>query len=141
LENGAWSAGETTLLVADIEEPYQVILGNPFLRRHRIAIVPGEEPQLLKSQDGNLEPIDLFEAPYGPPTLVERMDGLGETERSALAAELAQACAVRLHEQVSGDQKELEDMATRAKALLSEFNDLFPLTLPPLTADYLVKCT
>ncbi|GAA5828210.1 hypothetical protein JCM3770_003260 [Rhodotorula araucariae] len=97
--------------MANIEEPYQVILGSPFLKQHRIAIVPGNEPQLPKSQDGTLKPIDLFDDLYGPPTLVEQMDGLDKEGRGGLAAELAQA-----------------------------IRRPFPVDTP-LTADYLAKCT
>ncbi|GAA6057973.1 hypothetical protein JCM3770_004593 [Rhodotorula araucariae] len=75
------------------------------------------------------------------PTLVEQIDGLDKEGRGGLAAELAQVCAVRLHEQVGDDQKELEDLAVRAKKLLTEFDNLFPSTLPLLTANFLAKCT
>jgi len=37
--------------------------------------------------------------------------------------------------------EEGKEMATRAAAILKEFDDLFPSTLPALTADYLARCT
>ena len=142
LENGLWSAGETTLLVADLEDPYQVILGNPFLAHHRISIVPGKNPRLLVANHGpHRQPLDLFDEAHGPPTLAEHMDGLDNTGRLSLAEDLAHACAVRLQEQVKELGEEGKEMATRAAAILKEFDDLFPSTLPALTADYLARCT
>lgn len=48
LENRTWRAGETTLLVAPLESPLDLILGNNFLRRHQISVTLHPEPQLLR---------------------------------------------------------------------------------------------
>ncbi|TNY17571.1 hypothetical protein DMC30DRAFT_449616 [Rhodotorula diobovata] len=87
------------------------------------------------------QPLDLFDKAHGPPTLAEHMDSLDDTGRLSLAEDLAHACAVRLQEQVKELGKEGKEMATRAAAILKEFDDLFPLTFPALTANYLARCT
>ncbi|GAA5882917.1 hypothetical protein JCM3774_000947 [Rhodotorula dairenensis] len=134
-----WQAGVTSLLVAKLEKPFDLILGNPFLGRHRIAVVPGKEPQLLRKRKG-LPDHDLFEEPHGPPTAEDAGHNQDEAARVAATEELARICALKLEEDAKGIAKEVQEMATRSGRVLADFDDLFPSTLPPLTADYLARC-
>ncbi|GAA5981406.1 hypothetical protein JCM10908_004099 [Rhodotorula pacifica] len=112
LKNNTWRAGVTSFLVAKLEKPFDIILGNPFLGRHRISVVPGKNPQLLRKREG-LPDHDLFDEPYGPPTAEEAGFAREDVDR---------------------------EMRERAAKLLEDFDDLFPSALPPLTADYLARC-
>lgn len=138
LENGTWRAGVTSMLVAKLEKPFDIILGNPFLGRHRISVVPGKDPQLLRKRDG-LPDHDLFDEPHGPPTAEEAGHERDATAQAA-AEELARICALKLEKDAQGLTEEMQEMSTRSGRVLADFDDLFPSTLPPLTAVYLVRC-
>ncbi|GAA5914643.1 hypothetical protein JCM5296_002447 [Sporobolomyces johnsonii] len=144
LVNGSWSAGLTTLLIAHVEEPFEVILGVPFIKRHRLSLscTDPEQPRILAERGGGLNPYDLLAPTYGPATMVEALaDERNGKEREALIAKVATAYAVELEEQVKTLTGEEQEMEERAARLMAEFDDLFPATLPPLTADYLARTT
>lgn len=63
-----------------------------------------------------------------------------EPARKELAAEVAKLYAMRLEEQVRTLSDEEREMEERSGRVLADFDDLFPSTLPPLTADYLERC-
>ncbi|GAA5825846.1 hypothetical protein JCM11251_000024 [Rhodosporidiobolus azoricus] len=137
LSNGAWNAGTTTLIVAPLEPPFDVILGTPFLRQHKISITFSPEPALLVPQDSPLEPLDLFADVEGPATQLEALNALDEKERD----EIISSAAETLVASVNAKTAEKQEMDVRAARLMREFDGLFPDILPALTADYLAKTT
>ncbi|GAA5845583.1 hypothetical protein JCM11251_003669 [Rhodosporidiobolus azoricus] len=137
LSNGAWNAGTTTLLVAPLEPPFDIILGTPFLRKHHISISFSPEPALLVAQQLPLQPLDLFADMEGPPTLLEVMDGLGDKERD----EIIGSAVETLVASVNVTTAEEHEMTERAARLMKEFDSLFPDILPALTTDYLAETT
>ncbi|GAA5980988.1 hypothetical protein JCM11641_001420 [Rhodosporidiobolus odoratus] len=137
LENGTWKAGTTTLIVAPLEPPFDIILGTPFLRQHQINIAFSPDPALLILQPAPLDPIDLYAEAEGPATQLEVMEAMGDEERD----EIIGTAVETLVASVNAKTEEEREMATRAARLMDEFNDLFPSALPALTADYLAKTT
>ncbi|GAA5936574.1 hypothetical protein JCM1841_002526 [Sporobolomyces salmonicolor] len=140
LENGSWKCGLTTLIVAPLEDPFVVILGVPFLRQNRISLVAYPEPRILVDRGTSLEPLDLLAPVYGPPMafqVIKDMDD--DDEKTALARQANAACAVQLEEDICKLTNEEREMKERADKLAEEFADLFPSSLPPLTADYLSR--
>ncbi|GAA5921705.1 hypothetical protein JCM1841_007097 [Sporobolomyces salmonicolor] len=137
LANGVWSAGTTTLLVAPLEPPFDIILGTPFLRRHRIVISFWPDPALLISQPAPLDPIDLFAEPEGPRTRLEAMEEMGEEDRDELIGTAMEILVAS----VNAKTDEEREMTARAARVMDDFADLFPSVLPALTADYLAKTT
>ncbi|GAA5977503.1 hypothetical protein JCM11641_000983 [Rhodosporidiobolus odoratus] len=137
LENGTWKAGTTTLIVAPLEPPFDIILGTPFLRQHQINIAFSPDPALLILQPAPLDPIDLYAEAEGPATQLEVMEAMGDEERD----EIIGTAVETLVASVNAKTEEEREMATWAARLMDEFNDLFPSVLPALTADYLAKTT
>lgn len=137
LENGSWSAGKTTLLVAPLEGPLDVILGCNFLEHHRISVVWGPEPQLLREQPPPLEPHNLYADVEGPMTQAE---ALAEMEDDQMDEVLGQAMET-LIARVEASTDEEKEMVRRNERLMSEFADVFPDVLPALTRDYLERTT
>ncbi|GAA5918690.1 hypothetical protein JCM5296_000410 [Sporobolomyces johnsonii] len=138
LENGSWSAGPTTFLVASIEEPFDIILGGPFIKRHRLFLGFDPSPCILVKRD-NADPLDLLAPVFGPPTLVEAAAVVDEGEKDRIVGEVAGAYLVQLEDRVNKEQKEQDEMEERKQRVMGDFDDLFPSALPPLTHDYLAK--
>ncbi|GEM07630.1 transposase [Rhodotorula toruloides] len=122
LETGTWSAGAKTPLVVPLDEPFGVILGIPFLERHRLSLTAHPEPAIL--------------ADRGEGKTLASAEG---KEKAAFISKVAEACAFGLVEQAQALTEKEEEMKERSGRLMEEFEDLFPSTLPPLTADYLAK--
>ncbi|GAA5918693.1 hypothetical protein JCM1841_006243 [Sporobolomyces salmonicolor] len=140
LENGSWKCSLTTLIVAPLEDPFAVILGVPFLRQNRISLVAYPEPRILVDRGTSLEPLDLLAPVYGPPTAFQVIKDMDDNdEKTALTCQTAAACAVQLEEDICKLTDEEREMKGRADKLAEEFADLFPSSLPPLTADYLSR--
>ncbi|GAA6054862.1 hypothetical protein NBRC10513_006213 [Rhodotorula toruloides] len=137
LANGAWEAGETTLLVAPLEEPFSVILGAPFLRQHRIAISLYPDPQLLIEQAPPLEPIDLYADVEGPRTQLEALEELDHEDRDEMLGTAMETLIARVEAQTD----EEKEMAARNEQVMADFADVFPDVLPALTKDYLERTT
>ncbi|GAA5978438.1 hypothetical protein JCM11641_007946 [Rhodosporidiobolus odoratus] len=137
LENGSWEAGDTVLTVAPLEPPFDIILGTPFLRNHRILISLFPEPALTIAQPAPLEPIDLFADVEGPATQLEAMEGLDDEKRD----EIIGSAVEQLVASVNARTEEEREMAKRAARVMKDYDDLFPSVLPALTADYLIKTT
>ncbi|GAA5993032.1 hypothetical protein JCM11641_000854 [Rhodosporidiobolus odoratus] len=142
LENGSWSAGTTCLLVAPVEEPFDIILGTPFLRQHRISLALDPDFQILVPQSNGLHSLDLLAPTYGPPTAMEAVMGEEDGEEKVrLVKDIAAACFEALEKEVKEMTAEEKEMGGRAAKLMDKFSDLFPSSLPPLTADYLRTTT
>ncbi|CDR49787.1 RHTO0S33e00188g1_1 [Rhodotorula toruloides] len=139
LENGTWSAGTTTLLVAPLEEPFGVILGVPFLKRHRLSLTAHPEPAILVDRGKGKTPYNLLAPAYGPATAFQTLASVEGEEKAAFISKVAEACAFGLVDQAQALTEEEAEMKERSGRLMEEFADLFPSTLPPLTADYLAK--
>ncbi|GAA5972537.1 hypothetical protein JCM11641_001890 [Rhodosporidiobolus odoratus] len=135
LANGTWRAGDTTLVVAPLEPPFDVILGTPFLRRHRISIALYPEPSLTIAQPSPLEAIDLYAEAYGARNQLEAMEEMDETSRD----EVIEAAVEHLVASVNAKTGEEREMAERAARVMADYDDLFPSVLPALTLDYLAK--
>ncbi|GAA6026234.1 hypothetical protein JCM8202_000461 [Rhodotorula sphaerocarpa] len=135
LENGSWSAGETSLLVAPLERPLDVILGCNFLRRHRISVVMYPEPRLLRHQQPPLEPHDLYADVQGPMTQAEALAEMDDDGRDALLGQAMETLIARV--EASTDKE--REMVERSRRLMDEFADVFPDVLPALTEDYLSR--
>ena len=73
-------------------------------------------------------------------TFTEEMTSRDEPARKELAEEVAKVYATRLEERVRTLSDEEREMEERSGRVLADFDDLFPSTLPPLTADYLERC-
>ncbi|GAA5878148.1 hypothetical protein JCM1840_002257 [Sporobolomyces johnsonii] len=140
LENGSWSAGNTIFLVAPIEDPFDVILGGPFIKRHCLLLGLYPVPRLLAIRDEG-EPLDLLAPVFGPPTLAQAAKEATDGERDRLISEVAGAYLVQLEDKVRKEQTETREMEERAQRVMDDFDDLFPSTLPPLTPEYLAKTT
>ncbi|GAA5995184.1 hypothetical protein JCM11641_004411, partial [Rhodosporidiobolus odoratus] len=140
LQNGSWSAGATILLVAPLEDPFDIILGVPFLRQHRITLAYHPEPQVLIEQDG-LEALDLLAPVFGPSTAFENLALEEGLEKASLVSQMASVCAAQLVEGAQTADKERKEMAERAAKLMEEFTDLFPSSLPPLSPETLAAST
>ncbi|GAA5973503.1 hypothetical protein JCM21900_002203 [Sporobolomyces salmonicolor] len=142
LANDSWSSGPTTFLVAHIEEPFDVILGVPFIKRNRISLSfedPGR-PQILVKRDEGLKPYGLLAPTYGPCTALEPLKNEEEERREGLRSRIAAINVVDLERRANQVATEEWEMKERAGRLMTEFDDLFLATLPPLTDDYLA-CT
>ncbi|GAA5982121.1 hypothetical protein JCM11641_000594 [Rhodosporidiobolus odoratus] len=137
LENGSWEAGDTVLIVAPLEPPFDIILGTPFLRNHRISISLFPEPAFTIAQPAPLEPIDLFADVEGPATQLEAMEGSDDEKRD----EIIGSAVEQLVASVNARTEEEREMAERAARVMKDYDDLFPSVLPALTADYLIKTT
>ncbi|GAA5973435.1 hypothetical protein JCM11641_006458 [Rhodosporidiobolus odoratus] len=135
LANGTWAAGETTLIVAPLEPPFDLILGTPFLRQHRISIALYPDPSLLIEQLSPLEPIDLYAEASGAMSQLEAMERMGEEERD----EIIGTAVEQLVASVNARTEEEREMTERAARIMNDYADLFPSVLPALTADYLLK--
>ena len=133
LENRSWVAGYTTLLVAPLESPLQIVLGNNFLHQHRISIVLYPEPRLLREQPDSPYPHDLYADVEGPLTRLEAMSEASEEERLDWFGQAVE----HLVAGVQADTEEGKEMNERAKRIMREFRDVFPETLPPLSPEYL----
>ncbi|GAA5985616.1 hypothetical protein JCM11641_004993 [Rhodosporidiobolus odoratus] len=136
LANGTFEAGETTLIVAPLEPPFDLILGTPFLRQHRISIALHPEPALLIAQPSPFEPINLYADVSGAKTRMEVMEDMREEERE----EIIGAAVEHLVASVNAKTVEEKETVERAARVMADFDDLFPSVLPALTLDYLVKC-
>lgn len=132
LENRSWQAGTTTLLVAPLESPLDVILGNNFLHRHRIAITLHPEPRLLREAEVG-EPHNLYADVEGPLTREEALEEMEEDERRETLG-LSIECLVG---RVKARTEEEIAMNERDEKVRADFADIFPETLPPLTSEYL----
>lgn len=133
LENRTWHVGDTTLLVAPLDSPLEIILGNNFLRRHEISVALHPEPMLLRRQSPPLESHNLYAEVQGPLTRAEAMEGLEEEEREECLGQ-AMECLIG---RVEAELDEAERMSGRDRAVMEDFRDLFPEKLPPLTQEYL----
>ena len=133
LENRTWRAGETTLLVAPLESPLDLILGNNFLRRHQISVVLHPEPQLLRQMPPPCEPHDLYAEAEGPLTREDALAELDDEERDEVLGQAIE-CLIGRVEARTAEEKE---MAARNERIMSEFAEIFPDILPALTRDYL----
>lgn len=145
LENGTWDAGDTFFKVADLEEPFEVILGSPFLTRHRIDISFTPSPALLLKplpSQSHLPTLDLLAPTFGPRTLGEARRAATGLERAELEKEEDKLRLAAVLERVGELEKEQEEMDRRRKdreelaeldaSLRQEFADLFPTELPPV---------
>ncbi|GAA5959299.1 hypothetical protein JCM10213_008100 [Rhodosporidiobolus nylandii] len=139
LENGSWSVGATTFLIAPLEDPFDAILGVPFLRQHRLTLSAFPEPRILVERGPDQEPFDLLAPVHGPATAFDSLRALEGNEKAEFLSRVAEACAVQLAEDVEALTSEERSMKERAQRLMDEFDDLFPSALPPLTADYLSR--
>jgi hypothetical protein len=107
LSNGSWNAGVTTLLVAPLEDPFEIILSVPFLSNHRLSIsLSNDEPQLFAPSLTGGEPYDLFAPVFGP---VSRLEALGSEEEQGRLRILADTIAA-LHQSTNDEQQEQEEM-------------------------------
>ncbi|GAA5880790.1 hypothetical protein JCM8547_003960 [Rhodosporidiobolus lusitaniae] len=133
LSNGSWSAGITTLLVAPLKEPFDIILGVPFLKQHRIVLVHHPEPSILVEQDKPLEPLNLLALTLEPANALETLTDSGDFQKTRIISQMAETVASQLVARVEGDASEQEEMKQRAGKLMTEFADLFPPSLPPIS--------
>lgn len=133
LENQLWKAGPTTLLVAPLESPLEVILGNNFLHRHRISIALHPEPRLLREDPSSTEPHDLYANVEGPLTQAEALAEMDDDERDDLLGQAMEVLVGRIEAQTS----EEKEMAERDARVMADFADVFPDILPALTQEYL----
>ncbi|BGP32763.1 hypothetical protein JCM10296v2_004547 [Rhodotorula toruloides] len=99
LENGTWGAGATTLLVAPLGEPFGVILGVPFLKRHRLSLTAHPEPAILVDRGEGKEPYDLLAPAYRPATAFQTLASIEGEEKAAFISTVAEACAFGLIDQ------------------------------------------
>ncbi|BGP28443.1 hypothetical protein JCM10296v2_000175 [Rhodotorula toruloides] len=137
LANGTWEAGDTTLLVAPLEEPFAIILGAPFLRQHRITITLHPDLQLLIQQPPPLEPLDLFADAEGPIRQTEALEELDNEERDEMLGTVMETLIARVKAQTDGEK----EMAEWNARVMAEFSDVFPDVLPAITRDYLERTT
>ncbi|GAA5908929.1 hypothetical protein JCM5296_006825, partial [Sporobolomyces johnsonii] len=137
LANRSWSAGITTLLIAPLERPFDVILGTPFLKRHRASLVFDPEPAVLVKREPGQEPFDLLAPVHGPATRLEAMEGLDNEDRDLVLA----GVITDLVERTQTEELEGEAMKEKSAKLMDEFDDLFPATLPPLSPESIASST
>ncbi|GAA5997337.1 hypothetical protein JCM11641_000810, partial [Rhodosporidiobolus odoratus] len=117
LANGTWTAGETTLIVAPLEPPFDLILGTPFLRQHRISIALYPEPSLLIVQSAPLDPINLYAEAEGPITKLETMEQMSDEDRD----EVIEKAVERLVASVNVETNETKEMAERAARVMADY--------------------
>ncbi|GAA5826830.1 hypothetical protein JCM3770_005419 [Rhodotorula araucariae] len=136
---------DTDGFVAPLKDPYDIILGVPFLRRHRLFLAHHPDLVVLVERQGRLVPLDATEVDeddsvtYGPATLTETLTRPDGTRRQQLVRALTMSCMASLKDKTEELASEKADMSARAAKLLHEFHDLFPSSLPPLSPDYLAK--
>lgn len=133
LGNRTWKVGTTTLLVAPLESPLQLILGNNFLRRHQISIVLHPEPQLLRHLPPPIAPHNLYAEVEGPMTQAEALEELEDNERARVLGDTLE----HLVGSVEAQTEEERELADRERKVIAEFVDVFPEVLPALTPEYL----
>ncbi|GAA5873889.1 hypothetical protein JCM1840_000216 [Sporobolomyces johnsonii] len=117
--------GETVLKIADLEPPYDLILGNPFLYRHRLSIHFYPYPRLLRAAAANEPEIDLLSPTSSVATLPK--------SRRLVASVLARVDAAT--NQAKGEAAQTREAAEMEKVkarLMEEFHDRFPDEIPPL---------
>ncbi|GAA5987852.1 hypothetical protein JCM11641_003509, partial [Rhodosporidiobolus odoratus] len=130
-------AGVTTLIVAPLEPPFDIILGTSFLRQHRITITLYPEPALLIAQSHPFQPINLYADTEGPATRLEAMEEMDDEGRD----KIINTAVEHLVASVSAKTDEEREMVERAARVMADFDDLFPSVLPALTHDHLAKTT
>ncbi|GAA5982141.1 hypothetical protein JCM11641_000600 [Rhodosporidiobolus odoratus] len=133
LANGTFDAGEMVLKVAELEEPYDVILGNPFLYRHRLTLSLHPYPQLIRPSSVDGPELDLYAPIYGPPTLLHALPSLPPARRERIQQASVLARLAVLEEEEAGRVRREEEEREREelkKELMEEFRDRFPDGLP-----------
>ncbi|GAA5990069.1 hypothetical protein JCM11641_001025 [Rhodosporidiobolus odoratus] len=133
MENGLFDAGETVLKVAALEAPYDIILGNPFLYRHKLSLRLHPRPQLLLPATNKSPEIDLFAPIYGPPTLNQALPTLPEERRAKIyrASVLARIAVLEVEVKERKEQAKMKkEMEGLKEELMEEFRDRFPHGLP-----------
>ncbi|GAA5994209.1 hypothetical protein JCM11641_002880 [Rhodosporidiobolus odoratus] len=137
VEHG-YDFGTTLLKVAPLEAPYDFILGNPFLHRHRLSIHLHPTPRIVRAAYGNEPEIDRLKsvAPHGPATLIDSLPTLPEERRNRLHHASVLARISVLEEEVKSMQEEQEErkrMQVLKDKMMEEFKDRFPNGIPPLS--------
>ena len=123
LSNGTWSPGLTFFKVAQLADSLDLVLGNPFLYKHRISIHLWPYPQLQCVQDDLKTTFDLLAPVFGPaPAPV--------VEPAAPTPESVQASVLARIEALDGELAEQAELAKMDRDFRTEFADLFPTILP-----------
>ncbi|GAA5975160.1 hypothetical protein JCM11641_004371 [Rhodosporidiobolus odoratus] len=70
------------LKVAPLEPPYDLILGNPFLHRHRLSIHLHPQPRLVRAAHDGVVELDLLSVKpvHGPATLKDSLETLTDED-------------------------------------------------------------
>lgn len=132
LSNGLWTPGRTFFKIADTAPPFDLILGNPFIYRHRLTLSFYPEPSIIEP----LSEQDLLRPVFGP--LPAKESGvwqeyeLGDVGCVSLK-DLEKAVLARISE-----FEEQADLERRAKTLWNEYPDMFPSSLPPVKLDSVI---
>ncbi|GAA5881029.1 hypothetical protein JCM8547_003592, partial [Rhodosporidiobolus lusitaniae] len=134
---GVLDFGLTLLKVAPLESPYDFILGNPFLQRHRLSLHLHPHPRIVRSAALGEEEIDLLErATHGPAVLPDALPSInqGRPDRLVHASILARIAVLEMQERKTKEREEeqakMDELRVR---LMADFADRFPDGIPPLS--------
>ncbi|GAA5882554.1 hypothetical protein JCM8547_008684, partial [Rhodosporidiobolus lusitaniae] len=133
---GVLDFGLTLLKVAPLELPYDFILGNLFLQRHRLSLHLHPHPRIVRSAALGEEEIDLLErATYSPTVLPNALPSIdqGRPDRLVHASILAWIAVLEMQERKTKEQEEEQAKMDELRArLMADFADRFPDGIPPL---------
>ncbi|GAA5879222.1 hypothetical protein JCM16303_003124 [Sporobolomyces ruberrimus] len=134
--DGLFDAGEVVFKVANLEEPYDVILGNPFLCQHRLLIHLHPFPALIRSATNDEPELDLFASRPSSKTFHENYSDLSNEERHRIVLPAVLARIGELENQRALEEQEEEDRKKREEVkarLMEEFEDRFPNGIPSVS--------
>ncbi|GAA5880218.1 hypothetical protein JCM8547_002823, partial [Rhodosporidiobolus lusitaniae] len=134
---GVLDFGLTLLKVAPLESPYNFILGNPFLQRHRLSLHLHPHPRIVHSAALGEEETDLLDrATHCPAVLPDALSSIDQGRRDRLvhASILARIAVLEMQERKTKEREEEQAKMDELRArLMADFADRFPEGIPPLS--------
>ncbi|GAA5833756.1 hypothetical protein JCM3766R1_000088 [Sporobolomyces carnicolor] len=135
-ENGLFDVGEVDFKVTDLSEPYDIILGNPFLFCHRLLIRLHPQAALTQTNKDRLPGSNLFAVVAGPKTIVEAFKEMSGKEKAEYLVPTILARNKEMgkeKQEMERREEEGEKMEELKKRLMAEYAGHFPNRLPNLS--------